>query len=179
MPVVLDKLFGKERTPFLVLSEEATAPVDVAPVRSEDDEAEPSVSEVATLQVAPADPSEPSVAPPAAASVGSAATESAPTTKTPPTTKTAATSTTAPTEAATTSEERVLTTAELLAAERAQAAAPPRQISTVTFAAELLNPSSALPRARRRPGAALNPFRQMAKGVRSSVSAGRGNAAAG
>ena len=173
MPVVLDKLFGKERTPFLVLSEEATAPVDVAPVRSEDDEAEPSVSEVATLQVAPADPSEPSVAPPAAASVGSAATESA------PTTKTAATSTTAPTEAATTSEERVLTTAELLAAERAQAAAPPRQISTVTFAAELLNPSSALPRARRRPGAALNPFRQMAKGVRSSVSAGRGNAAAG
>ena len=173
MPVVLDKLFGKERTPFLVLSEEATAPVDVAPVRSEDDEAEPSVSEVATLQVAPADPSEPSVAPPAAASVGSAATESAPTTKTAPT------STTAPTEAATTSEERVLTTAELLAAERAQAAAPPRQISTVTFAAELLNPSSALPRARRRPGAALNPFRQMAKGVRSSVSAGRGNAAAG
>ena len=173
MPVVLDKLFGKERTPFLVLSEEATAPVDVAPVRSEDDEAEPSVSEVATLQVAPADPSEPSVAPPAAASVGSAATESAPTTKTAPT------ATTAPTEAATTSEERVLTTAELLAAERAQAAAPPRQISTVTFAAELLNPSSALPRARRRPGAALNPFRQMAKGVRSSVSAGRGNAAAG
>ena len=171
--MVLDKLFGKERTPFLVLSEEATAPVDVAPVRSEDDEAEPSVSEVATLQVAPADPSEPSVAPPAAASVGSAATESAPTTKTAPT------STTAPTEAATTSEERVLTTAELLAAERAQAAAPPRQISTVTFAAELLNPSSALPRARRRPGAALNPFRQMAKGVRSSVSAGRGNAAAG
>ena len=171
--MVLDKLFGKERTPFLVLSEEATAPVDVAPVRSEDDEAESSVSEVATLQVAPADPSEPSVAPPAAASVGSAATESAPTTKTAPT------STTAPTEAATTSEERVLTTAELLAAERAQAAAPPRQISTVTFAAELLNPSSALPRARRRPGAALNPFRQMAKGVRSSVSAGRGNAAAG
>ena len=171
--MVLDKLFGKERTPFLVLSEEATAPVDVAPVRSEDDEAEPSVSEVATLQVAPADPSEPSVAPPAAASVGSAATESA------PTTKTAQTATTAPTEAATTNEERVLTTAELLAAERAQAAAPPRQISTVTFAAELLNPSSALPRARRRPGAALNPFRQMAKGVRSSVSAGRGNAAAG
>ena len=169
--MVLDKLFGKERTPFLVLSEEATAPVDVAPVRSEDDEAEPSVSAVATLQVAPADPSEPSVAPPAAASVGSAATESAPTTKTAPTE--------AATEAATTTEERVLTTAELLAAERAQAAAPPRQISTVTFAAELLNPSSALPRARRRPGAALNPFRQMAKGVRSSVSAGRGKAAAG
>ena len=166
MPVVLDKLFGKERTPFLVLSEEATAPVDVAPVRSEDDEVEPSVSEVATLQVAPADPSEPSVASPAAVSVGSA-----------PTTKTAPTE--AATEAATTTEERVLTTAELLAAERAQAAAPPRQISTVTFAAELLNPSSALPRARRRPGAALNPFRQMAKGVRSSVSAGRGNAAAG
>ena len=173
MPVVLDKLFGNKRAPFLVLSEEPTAPVDVAPVRSEDAEADPSAPEVATLQVAPSDPSEPSVAPPAAASVGSAATESAPTTKTAPT------STTAPTEAATTSEERVLTTAELLAAERAQAAAPPRQISTVTFAAELLNPSSALPRARRRPGAALNPFRQMAKGVRSSVSAGRGNAAAG
>ncbi len=166
MPVVLDKLFGNKRAPFLVLSEEPTAPVDVAPVRSEDAEADPSAPEVATLQVAPSDPSEPSVASPAAVSVGSA-----------PTTKTAPTE--AATEAATTTEERVLTTAELLAAERAQAAAPPRQISTVTFAAELLNPSSALPRARRRPGAALNPFRQMAKGVRSSVSAGRGNAAAG
>ena len=167
MPVVLNKLFGNENTAFLVLSEEATAPVDVAPVRSEEAEAEPPAAGVATLEVAPADPSKPSAASPAAVSVETAATESAPTTKT------------APTKAAKTTEKGVLTTAELLAAERAQAAAPPREISTVTFAAELLDPSRALPRRRRSPGASLNPFRQMAKGVRASVSAGRGNAGAG
>ena len=56
---------------------------------------------------------------------------------------------------------KALTTAELLAAERAseQKEAPVR--STVTFAAELLTPSKALPRRRRRPGAALAGFKAM------------------
>ena len=50
MPVVLNKLLGKERAPFLVLSEEATAPVDIAPVRSVEPEVEPSEAVVASLQ---------------------------------------------------------------------------------------------------------------------------------
>ena len=82
-------------------------------------------------------------------------------------------------ESAPTSVERVLTTAELLAAERAKEVTPPREILKVTFAAELLNPSQALPRGRRRPGAALASFKQMADGLKTSLSAGRGDAARG
>ncbi|MEE2695770.1 MAG: hypothetical protein VYB57_01625, partial [Cyanobacteriota bacterium] len=56
--------------------------------------------------------------------------------------------------------EKALTTAELLAAERAQKQEAPVR-STETFAAELMNPANALPRRRRRPGAALAGFKQM------------------
>ena len=57
-------------------------------------------------------------------------------------------------------EKKALTTAELLAAERAQKKAAPVRV-TETFAAELLNPAKALPRRRRRPGAALAGFKAM------------------
>ena len=56
--------------------------------------------------------------------------------------------------------KKALTTAELLAAERAQKKAAPVRV-TETFAAELLNPAKALPRRRRRPGAALAGFKAM------------------
>lgn len=59
-----------------------------------------------------------------------------------------------------------LTTAEALAAERAaaQKAEVPREMTT--FAAELLNPARALPRGRRRAGASLAPFRDLASSLR-------------
>lgn len=61
-----------------------------------------------------------------------------------------------------------ITTAEALAAERAaaQKAETPRELTT--FAAELLNPAQALPRGRRRPGASLAPFRDLASSLRGS-----------
>lgn len=169
MPVVLNKLLGKERAPFLVLSEEATAPVDIAPVRSVEPEVEPSEAVVASLQF-PFLQTPAAVPPAPAASTETAAEKVAP-----------AAGGRAPVaaESAPTSVERVLTTAELLAAERAKEVTPPREILKVTFAAELLNPSQALPRGRRRPGAALASFKQMADGLKSSLSAGRGDAARG
>ena len=63
-------------------------------------------------------------------------------------------------------ESKVLTTAQLLAAERAEEQAKEVVISNVTFAAELLNPASSLPRARRRPWAALADFKAMAGEIR-------------
>lgn len=71
----------------------------------------------------------------------------------------------APAPAAPTTETS-LTTAEALAAERAaaQKAEVPREMTT--FAAELLNPAQALPRGRRRPGANLAPFRDLASSLR-------------
>jgi len=71
----------------------------------------------------------------------------------------------APAPAAPTTETS-LTTAEALAAERAaaQKAEVPREMTT--FAAELLNPAQALPRGRRRPGASLAPFRDLASSLR-------------
>jgi len=61
-----------------------------------------------------------------------------------------------------------ITTAEVLAAERAaaQKAETPREL--ITFAAELLNPAQAIPRGRRRPGASLAPFRDLASSLRGS-----------
>jgi len=61
-----------------------------------------------------------------------------------------------------------ITTAEALAAERAaaQKAETPRELTT--FAAELLNPAQAIPRGRRRPGASLAPFRDLASSLRGS-----------
>ena len=165
MPVVLNKLLGKERAPFLVLSEEATAPVDIAPVRSVEPEAEPAEAVVASLQFPFLQT--PAAVPPAAAAASEPAAPAA--------------SASAPVvaESAATSAGAVLTTAELLAAERAKEVTPPREILNVTFAAELLNPSRALPRGRRRPGAALASFKQMADGLKTSLSAGRGDAAKG
>ena len=165
MPVVLNKLLGKERAPFLVLSEEATAPVDIAPVRSVEPEAEPAEAVVASLQF-------PFLQTPAAVLPAAAAASE-------PAAPAASASAPVVAESAATSAGAVLTTAELLAAERAKEVTPPREILNVTFAAELLNPSRALPRGRRRPGAALASFKQMADGLKTSLSAGRGDAAKG
>lgn len=60
---------------------------------------------------------------------------------------------------------QVLTTAEAIAAElrAAQEARPPA--SVVTFATEALNPANAVPTRRRRAGANLAGFKQMASGL--------------
>ena len=129
---MLNKLLGGDSKPFLVLSEESSSDVVIAPTRPDEPEAE-EVSEsseppVVLVQTAPATVAAVSKAQPAV-------------TKEKP--------------------AKALTTAELLAAERVseQKEAPVR--STVTFAAELLTPSKALPRRRRRPGAALAGFKEM------------------
>jgi hypothetical protein len=130
--VVLNKLLGGDREPFLVLSEETSSDVVIAPTRPDEPEAEEvSQSSEKPIVLAQAVPK-----PVAAVSKAQPAV-----TKQKP--------------------AKALTTAELLAAERAseQKEAPVR--STVTFAAELLTPSKALPRRRRRPGAALAGFKAM------------------
>ena len=136
--MVLDKLLGGERKPFLVLSEESNTDVVIAPTRPEEPEAdEASAALDAPILfaqgVAPAKP--------AAAQAKPAAAKAQP----------------KPTSA---KPDKALTTAELLAAERAQKQEAPVR-STETFAAELMNPANALPRRRRRPGAALAGFKQM------------------
>ncbi len=136
--MVLDKLLGGESKPFLVLSEESNTEVVIAPTRPE----EPEADEVSTASEAPILFAQ-GVAPakPAAAQAKPAAAKAQP----------------KPTSA---QPEIALTTAELLAAERAQKQEAPVR-STETFAAELMNPANALPRRRRRPGAALAGFKQM------------------
>ena len=129
---MLTKLLGGDREPFLVLSEESSSDVVIAPTRPDEPEAEEvSQSSEKSIVLAQAVPK-----PVAAVSKAQPAV-----TKQKP--------------------AKALTTAELLAAERAseQKEAPVR--STVTFAAELLTPSKALPRRRRRPGAALAGFKAM------------------
>jgi hypothetical protein len=59
----------------------------------------------------------------------------------------------------------VLTTAEAIAAELAEAQANRPAPSVVTFAPECLLPGSAMPRRRRYAGANLAPFKAMAKGM--------------
>ena len=136
--MVLDKLLGGESKPFLVLSEESNTEVVIAPTRPE----EPEADEASTASEAPILFAQ-GVAPakPAAAQAKPAAAKAQP----------------KPTSA---KPEKALTTAELLAAERAQKQEAPVR-STETFAAELMNPANALPRRRRRPGAALAGFKQM------------------
>ena len=136
--MVLDKLLGGESKPFLVLSEESNTEVVIAPTRPE----EPEAAEASTASEAPILFAQ-GVAPakPAAAQAKPAAAKAQPN----------------PTSA---KPEKALTTAELLAAERAQKQEAPVR-STETFAAELMNPANALPRRRRRPGAALAGFKQM------------------
>ena len=135
---MLDKLLGGESKPFLVLSEESNTEVVIAPTRPE----EPEAAEASTASEAPILFAQ-GVAPakPAAAQAKPAAAKAQPN----------------PTSA---KPEKALTTAELLAAERAQKQEAPVR-STETFAAELMNPANALPRRRRRPGAALAGFKQM------------------
>ena len=135
---MLDKLLGGESKPFLVLSEESNTEVVIAPTRPE----EPEADEASTASEAPILFAQ-GVAPakPAAAQAKPAAAKAQP----------------KPTSA---KPEKALTTAELLAAERAQKQEAPVR-STETFAAELMNPANALPRRRRRPGAALAGFKQM------------------
>ena len=142
---MLDKLLGGESKPFLVLSEESTTEVVIAPTRPEEPEADEAseASEAPILfaqGVAPAQPAA-AKAKPAAPKAQPAAAKAQP----------------KPTSA---KPAKALTTAELLAAERAQKQEAPVR-STETFAAELMNPANALPRRRRRPGAALAGFKQM------------------
>jgi hypothetical protein len=128
--MVLNKLFGGQRKPFLEISKEPATPVNVAPVRPVDEvETEPAM--VAAIQL-----------------------------KQPPETQKQKQ------KQEEQKESKVLTTAQLLAAERAEEQAKEVVISNVTFAAELLNPASSLPRARRRPGAALADFKAMAGEIR-------------
>ena len=143
--MVLDKLLGGDSKPFLVLSEESNTDVVIAPTRPEEPEADEAstASEAPILfaqGVAPAQPAA-AKAKPAAPKAQPAAAKAQP----------------KPTSA---KPAKALTTAELLAAERAQKQEAPVR-STETFAAELMNPANALPRRRRRPGAALAGFKQM------------------
>ena len=148
--MVLDKLLGGERKPFLVLSEESSTDVVIAPTRPEEPEADeastaPDAPILFDQGVAPAEPAAAQAKPAAAKSQPVAAQAQAKSSPAKP--------------------DKALTTAELLAAERAndKKEAPVR--STETFAADLLNPSNALPRRRRRPGAALAGFKEMVGGL--------------
>jgi len=148
--VVLDKLLGGERKPFLVLSEESSTDVVIAPTREEEPEADeasaaPDAPILFAQGVAEAEPAA-AQAKPAAAKAQPAAAKAQP-------------------KSSPAKPDKALTTAELLAAERAndKKEAPVR--STETFAADLLNPSNALPRRRRRPGAALAGFKEMVGGL--------------
>ena len=148
--MVLDKLLGGERKPFLVLSEESSTDVVIAPTREEEPEADeasaaPDAPILFAQGVAEAEPAA-AQAKPAAAKSQPAAAQAQP-------------------KSSPAKSEKALTTAELLAAERAndKKEAPVR--STETFAADLLNPSNALPRRRRRPGAALAGFKEMVGGL--------------
>ena len=148
--MVLDKLLGGERKPFLVLSEESSTDVVIAPTREEEPEAEeasaaPDAPILFAQGVAEAEPAA-AQAKPAAAKSQPAAAQAQP-------------------KSSPAKPDKALTTAELLAAERAndKKEAPVR--STETFAADLLNPSNALPRRRRRPGAALAGFKEMVGGL--------------
>ena len=148
--MVLDKLLGGERKSFLVLSEESNTDVVIAPTRPEEPEADetsaaPEAPILFAQGVAPAEPAA-AQAKPAAPKAQPAASKAQP-------------------KSSPAKPDKALTTAELLAAERAndKKEAPVR--STETFAADLLNPSNALPRRRRRPGAALAGFKQMVGGL--------------
>ena len=142
---MLDKLLGGERKPFLVLSEESSTDVVIAPTRPEEPETDEAGADLeATILfaegVATAQPAAPQ-AKPAATKAQPSASQAQP-------------------KASPAQPEKALTTAELLAAERSQKQQAPVR-STETFAAELLNPANALPRRRRRPGAALAGFKEM------------------
>ena len=143
--MVLDKLLGGKNKPFLVLSEESNTDVVIAPTRPE----EPEADEASAASEAPI-----------LFAQGVATTQPAATPAKPAATKSQPAPAQAQPKPSPAKSEKALTTAELLAAERAQKKEAPVR-STETFAAELLNPANALPRRRRRPGAALAGFKQM------------------
>lgn len=145
--MVFQKLFGGERKPFLELSD-AGADRQVTTVAP--------VAKAAPPAAAPA-----KAAAPVTISVPVGAAATAPAAAVP--------AAAAPAPAAAPAAQPSLTTAEALAAERAaaQKAEVPRELTT--FAAELLNPAQALPRGRRRPGANLAPFRDLASSLRGGA----------
>jgi hypothetical protein len=148
--VVLNKLFGGMRKPFLEISKTSTTPVVVAPVQeaSTKEDSEVEITAPTTFKIGPV-----------------ATTPTAPTAKPIAKLKPEPKSKSKP-EPNPSAAAAVLTTAQLLAAERAEELATEKVQINQTFAAELLNPASALPKRRRRPGAALSGFKEMAKGIR-------------
>ena len=146
--MVLKKFFGGIGKPFLEISKAPTVPVDVAPVKTAP------VDEPASDQI------------PASLDSAAPGFKIGPPLQTP--VKISKELTPVPKKQAepVAPEVKVLTTAQLLAAERAENEANIVVISNETFADKYLNPANALPRARRLPGAALAGFKEMAEGIR-------------
>lgn len=146
--MVLKKFFGGIGKPFLEISKAPTVPVDVAPVKTAP------VDEPASDQI------------PASLDSAAPGFKIGPPLQTP--VKISKELTPVPKNQAepVVPEVKVLTTAQLLAAEKAENEANIVVISNETFADKYLNPANALPRARRLPGAALAGFKEMAEGIR-------------
>jgi hypothetical protein len=152
--MVLKKFFGGIGKPFLEISKAPTVPVDVAPVKIAP------VDEPASDQIpASLDSAAPGfkIGPPLQTPV-KISKELTPVPKNQAASKNQA--------EPVVPEVKVLTTAQLLAAEKAENEANIVVISNETFADKYLNPANALPRARRLPGAALAGFKEMAEGIR-------------
>ncbi len=152
--MVLKKFFGGIGKPFLEISKAPTVPVDVAPVKTAP------VDEPASDQIpASLDSAAPGfkIGPPLQTPV-KISKELTPV----PQNQAASKNQAEPVVP----EVKVLTTAQLLAAEKAENEANIVVISNETFADKYLNPGNALPRARRLPGAALAGFKEMAEGIR-------------
>lgn len=152
--MVLKKFFGGIGKPFLEISKAPTVPVDVAPVKTAP------VDEPASDQIpASLDSAAPGfkIGPPLQTPV-KISKELTPVPKNQAASKNQA--------EPVVPEVKVLTTAQLLAAEKAENEANIVVISNETFADKYLNPGNALPRARRLPGAALAGFKEMAEGIR-------------
>lgn len=150
---MLKKLLGIGK-PFLEISKAPTVPVDVAPVKTAPIN-EPAADQIpaSSDSAAPVFKIGPSLQAPVKISK-----ELAPVPQNQPAPKNQ--------PAPVVPEVEVLTTAQLLAAERAEIEANTVVISNETFADKYLNPANALPRARRLPGAALAGFKEMAEGIR-------------
>ena len=150
---MLKKLLGIGK-PFLEISKAPTVPVDVAPVKTAPIN-EPAADQIpaSSDSAAPVFKIGPSLQAPVKISK-----ELAPVPQNQPASKKQ--------PAPAVPEVEVLTTAQLLAAERAEIEANTVVISNETFADKYLNPANALPRARRLPGAALAGFKEMAEGIR-------------
>ena len=150
---MLKKLLGIGK-PFLEISKAPTVPVDVAPVKTAPIN-EPAADQIpaSSDSAAPVFKIGPSLQAPVKISK-----ELAPVPQNQPAPKNQ--------PAPVVPEVEVLTTAQLLAAERAEIEANTVVISNETFADKYLKPANALPRARRLPGAALAGFKEMAEGIR-------------